>query len=199
MDIESSESYSPPIVVENEIFFHCNINANTSLTLIKQLKEVENSLIAAYQKNHSDQRFITLHINSPGGTLYAALAVYGVIQSLKVPIVIVIEGIACSAASLIAMAGTRRLIHKDSFMLIHQLTSGTRGKMTELEGEIINLREFSRTIKNIYLRHTAFPENELDNVLRQDIFLNADTCKKNGLVDEIIEHKPLYELNTSLV
>ncbi len=184
-----------PMRVEKDIYFYCPFTTKSALALIKLLKEVESSLVEAYKKNKHDRKHITLHINSPGGDLYSGLAVYGAMTALKVPIVVVIEGVACSAASLIAMAGTKRLIHPHSFMLIHQLSSGAIGKMDELEGAIKNLREFSKTTKNIYLKHTHFKEEELDSILSQDIFLNAAKCKEKGLVDEIITQNRLYELN----
>jgi len=191
----STDTYPDPMRVERDIYFYCSFTTKTALTLIKLLKEVEASLVTANKKNKHDRDHITLHLNSPGGELYSGLAVYGVMIAIKVPIVVMIEGIACSAASLIAMAGTKRFIHPHSFMLVHQLSSGASGKMTEIEGTVRNLREFSRTTKDIYLKHTNFTEDELENILPQDIFLNAAKCKEKGLVDDIISQKKLYELD----
>ncbi len=184
-----------PVRVDQDIYFYCSFTTKTALTLIKLLKEAEITLVAAHKKNKHDRNHITLHLNSPGGELHSGLAVYGVMTAIKVPIVVVIEGIACSAASLIAMAGTKRLIHPQSFMLVHQLSSGASGKMTEIEGTVRNLKEFARTIRTIYLKRTTFTEEELDEILPQDIFLNAVKCKDKGLVDDIISEKKLYEID----
>ncbi len=135
--------------------------------------------MAANKKNKHDRKHITLHLNSPGGELQSGLAVYGVMTAIKVPTVVMIEGIACSAASLIAMADTRRVIHPHSLMLVHQLSSGAFGKIDEIESKVRNLREFSRATKDIYLKHTNFTEEELE-VLPRDIFLNATKCKEKG-------------------
>ena len=185
-----------PVRVDQDIYFYCSFTTKTALTLIKLLKEAETTLMAAHKKNKHDRNHITLHLNSPGGELYSGLAVYGVMTAIKVPIVVVIEGIACSAASLIAMAGTKRFIHPQSFMLVHQLSSGAAsGKMTEIEGTVRNLKEFAKTIRTIYLKRTTFTEEELDEILPQDIFLNATKCKDKGLVDGIISEKKLYEID----
>ena len=193
--LADSYDYPDPMRVEKDIYFYCSFNTKTALSLIKLLKEVEGTLVADHKKNKHDRNHITLHINSPGGELYAGLAVYGVMTALKVPIVVVIEGIACSAASLIAMAGTRRLIHPHSFMMVHQLTSGAFGKMDEIEGRVKNLREFSRIIKDIYLKHTNLTEDELEDILPRDVYLNAAKCKDKGLVDEVITPRKLYEID----
>ena len=71
-------------------------------------------------------------------------------------------------------------------MLIHQVSSGFWGNFAEFKDEVQNLELMMSYIKKIYLEHTKFKKEELDNILKRDIYLNAEEALEKGLVDEII-------------
>ena len=75
---------------------------------------------------------------------------------------------------------------ENSLMLIHELSSGSGGKFTELEDETKNNRLMMNMIKSIYYRYTKISPSEIDEILKHDIWFDANKCKQLGLVDEII-------------
>ena len=75
---------------------------------------------------------------------------------------------------------------KNSMMMIHQLSSSSQGKYEDLNDNSKNMNMLMDKIKNIYLKKTTIPENVLDEILKHDLWLDAVTCKKYGLIDEII-------------
>ena len=85
-----------------------------------------------------------------------------------------------------------RVIYPNSYMLIHQLSSMAWGKMDELEDEICNLKELMKRIKKIYKVKTNIDKNKLDEILKHDLWWDANKCLKVGLVDKIAESKKLY-------
>ena len=85
-----------------------------------------------------------------------------------------------------SVVGKRRLMHKHAYMLIHQLSSGMWGKYEDLKDDMENCDSFMKTIKDIYEEHTNIPKKELAKVLKHDLWWDAETCLKYGLIDEII-------------
>ena len=118
---------------------------------------------------------------------------------MKVPVVSIIEGAAASAATLISVMCDYRIIYKTSYMLIHQLSSGSWGKMNELEEEMENLKELMNSIKTIYKEKTNIPRGEISEILKHDLWWNADICLAKGLVDEIKTTEKKYKFSKGLI
>ena len=131
-------------------------------------------------------RSIFLHINSYGGSVFAGLAAVDYIKNSKIPVCSIVDGCAASAATLMSVVAEERKIHENSFMLIHQLSSGMWGKYEELKDDMKNSEVLMNTIKKIYENHTTIPKSKLDQILKRDLWFNAKTCLKYGLVDEIL-------------
>ena len=85
-----------------------------------------------------------------------------------------------------SVVGHHRVMTSNSMILIHQLSSGNEGKFQEMDDNMRNMEQLMHKIKTIYSHSTTIPENELDEILKHDLWLDAETCKKYGLVDEII-------------
>ena len=116
---------------------------------------------------------------------FAALSTIDTIKNLKIPVVSIIEGGAASAATMISVVCAHRVIYKNSYMLIHQLSSGCWGKMNQLEDEMENLKKLMSRIKLIYKEHTKIEDDDLDSILKHDLWWDSKKCKNTGLVDEI--------------
>jgi ATP-dependent protease ClpP protease subunit len=108
------------------------------------------------------------------------------IRTLKVPVYTIVDGFCASAATFLSVVGEHRQMTKNSFMLIHQLSTSFWGKYEEFEDEKKNLDMMMQMIKNVYNEHTNVPSKELDKILKRDLMLNANKCLKWGLIDEII-------------
>ena len=170
---------------KNHIYFYCAVNKKSCLKLNMLLKEISQRIIDNGANHINKDRYIYLHINSFGGSVFAALSTIDTIKNLKIPVVSIIEGGAASAATMISVVCSYRIIFKNSYMLIHQLSSGCWGKMNQLEDEMENLKKLMNRIKSIYKENTKIDDDQLDNILKHDLWWDSKKCKTEGLVDEI--------------
>ena len=128
---------------------------------------------------------IHLHIQSPGGDIFSGLNICDAIDSCKTDVYTYVEGSAASAATIISSRGKKRFISKRSFMLIHQPQIVWAGKHDEFIDEIENQKNIFDTVKQIYLDSTNIEEDELEELLKHELWLPADKCLELGLVDKI--------------
>jgi ATP-dependent Clp protease protease subunit len=168
----------------NHIYFHSEVDRESIFQLTSLINEAEEENVFTSFKLNIDPIPIYLHINSYGGSIYAAFAAIDVIESCKVPIYTIIEGATASAGTLISVFGKKRFIRPRAHMLIHQLSSSCWGKMHEIEDEYKNLTELMEKITKIYREKTSIPKKELTELLKHDLWLDADKSIKYGLVDE---------------
>jgi ATP-dependent protease ClpP protease subunit len=171
---------------DNRIYFYSEVTRAKNLTLNKSIVELANYYQAIGITLGSSPVELYLHINSYGGSVFAGLSSVDYILNSKVPVTTVIDGCAASAATLMSIVGKRRLMHKHSYMLIHQLSSGMWGKYEELKDDMENSENLMKVIRDIYSKHTKIPKKELDKLLTHDLWWDAKTCLKYGLIDEII-------------
>ena len=185
-DTDSNDS-NRVLTTNNRIYFYSEVSRPKVLTLNKSIINVGISLQnRANALGSEEPNSLHLHINSYGGSVFAGLAATDYILSSPVNIVTVVDGCAASAATLMSVVGSHRMIHKHSFMLVHQLSSWTSGKYAELQDDMKNNDLLMKTIKDIYEEYTEIPKKELSKILKHDLWWDAETCLKYGLVDEII-------------
>ena len=170
----------------NHIYFYSEVNRDSIYDLATLINEVEEENKALSFKMKIDDIPIYLHINSYGGCVFSAFNIIDVIESCSVPIYSIVEGCAASAGTLMSVVCDKKFIRKNSYMLIHQLSSGCWGKMCEIEDEVENLTDFMDKIKKIYMDNTKIPKKELTELLKHDLWLNSDKCLKYNLADEIM-------------
>ena len=185
-DSDSNDS-DRVLTSNNRIYFYSEVSRTKILTLNKSIINVGLSLQnRANSLGSETPNNIHLYINSYGGSVFAGLAATDYILSSPVNVVTVVDGCAASAATLMSVVGSHRMIHKHSFMLVHQLSSWMSGKYAELQDDMKNNDLLMKTIKDIYEEHTKIPKKELSKILKHDLWWDAETCLKYGLVDEII-------------
>ena len=172
---------------ENRIYFYCPVGDREALELNRILRRLDIEM--QYLQNRLDcgPVPIHLHIHSPGGSVFSALSIVDTIKSSKTPVYTYIDGSAASAATLIACSGEKgfRFVGNSSFMLVHQPSLEWAGKLDDFRDEIENQKELYDTITKIYLKNTKFKRKELDDILQHELWLNAETCIKKGLADQI--------------
>jgi len=173
-------------VGRNRIYFYSEVSRPKNLELNKNIATMSNTLYNRGQSLQTDPGRIFLHINSFGGSVFAGMSSVDYILNSKVPITTVIDGCAASAATIMSVVGHHRVMHKHSFMLIHQISSAMWGKFEEMKDDMKNSELLMETIIKIYEEHTRIPRSELENILKRDIWWDAKTCLDYGLVDEII-------------
>ena len=155
---------------------------------------VANSIIAQmlFLASQDPKKEIQLYINSPGGVLTSALAIYDTMQYVKCPVSTVCIGSAASGAAVLLAAGTKgkRFSLPNGQILLHQVAiSGVSGEAVEVEiaaKQIIKLRE---KVNKILAKHTGQPLERIEKDTDRDFYLSADEAKEYGLIDEVIKTK----------
>ena len=173
-------------IVNNRIYFYSGVETKNVLGLNKAMRELGAEIQHSATMLECEPADIFLHVNSHGGDLFAGLAAMDEIRKSKTPIISIVDGCAASAATLMTIAAHKRQINKHAYMLIHQLSSGMWGKYKEMKDEMENVDNMMKTIREIYLEYTKIPKKKLDEILDHDLWFDAKTCLKYGLVDEII-------------
>jgi|TARA_B100001287_G_scaffold235848_1_gene208199 ATP-dependent protease ClpP protease subunit len=169
----------------NHIYFHAEVNRDNIFELIENIRKCEIDNIVLAHTLCCDPIPIYLHINSYGGCVFSAFTAIDIIKACKIPVYTVIEGATASAGTLMSVVGEKRYIRPNAHMLIHQLSSGTWGKMQELEDDFENNKALMEKIIDIYKDNAKIPKTKLKEILKHDLWWNVDTCMKYGLIDEI--------------
>ena len=172
-------------VRDNHIYFYGNVNTRNAIKLNTAIKDIRKKLMNVRLDYQVDNLKIFLHINSFGGSVFAGLSIIDTIIDSDIPIVSIVEGSAASAATLISVVCSERVIKPNSFMLIHQMSSGFWGKMEEIKDEFINLKKLTKKLKGIYKKHTNIEKEKLKSLLKRDLWLDSAECLELGLVDRI--------------
>ena len=170
----------------NRIYFYSGVTRPKILKLNKFIFNLNINMLSKAGPLEYEPPPIKLHINSYGGSVFAGLAALDYIKNSKVPIHTVIDGCAASAATLMSCVGSHRMMHRNSCMLVHQLSGAMWGKFQEMEDDFENSKMLMQKIKDIYNQHTKIPKREMDKILKHDLWWEAEKCLQFGLVDEII-------------
>jgi ATP-dependent Clp protease protease subunit len=133
---------------ERVIFFHGEVEDNMCNIVVAQMLflEAENS-----------EQPISMYVNSPGGSVYAGLAVYDVMNYIKCPVHTYVTGMAASMGSFIAQAGEpgHRYVMPRSITMIHQPSSGTRGKVSDMEIDLHESLRIKKEMTELYVQHNS--------------------------------------------
>ena len=173
-------------VHENKIYYYAGVNRDGASELNKKLGELESKSLTLSNNLDIERPPIKLFINSGGGSITAGISSMDTILRCKVPVETYVDGFCASAATFISVAGSKRYMSRNSYMLIHQLSSSLWGKYSEIEDEKKNLDLMMETIKNVYKEYTKVPMDKLDEILKHDLLWDAETCLEYGLIDNII-------------
>lgn len=165
------------------IFMGEDVNPHTANLITAQL---------LFLDNEAPGKDIYLYINSPGGSVYDALAIYDTMNFIKSDVQTVGIGVQASAAAFILSSGTKgkRLILPNASVMIHQPSSGTRGKVTDQE---IDLREglrIKKLLEDIMAKNTGQKASRIHEDMERDKWMTAQEAKKYGIVDDVIESLP---------
>jgi ATP-dependent Clp protease protease subunit len=133
---------------------------------------------------------ISIYINSPGGSIYAGLAIYDTMQFIKPDVATICCGVAMSMGSLLLTGGAKgkRMALPNSRILIHQPSAGFEGQSTDIEihaREILKVRE---RIDEIYAQHTGHSIEDVHRDMERDRFFSAEAATEYGLIDRVLEH-----------
>ncbi len=168
------------LLKERIIFLGSDVNQASANVVVAQL------LFLQAENSNKD---IFLYINSPGGSVYDALAIYDTMQFIKNDIQTVGIGVQASAAAFLLSSGTKgkRFILPNSTVMIHQPSSGTHGKVTDQEIDLQESLRIKKLLESIMAKNTSQSIDKIHQDMERDKWLTAQEAKKYGIVDQIIE------------
>ena len=182
----TDSNYKHISVSQNNIYYYTGVNRNSAVELNKKINELETKSLTMGINLEIEPPPIKVFINSGGGSITAGISSMDTILRCKVPIYTYVDGFCASAATFLSIVGTKRFMSKNSYMLVHQLSSNFWGKYSEFEDEKQNLDLMMDTIKNMYKEYTKLPMKKLDEILKHDLMWDAQTCLKYGMIDEVV-------------
>ena len=154
--------------------------------------QIANLIIAQliHLESEDPDKDVSVYINSPGGSVYAGLAIYDTMQFIKPEVQTICVGVAMSMGALLLCGGAKgkRMALPNSKILIHQVSAGFQGQATDIEihaKEIIDVRQ---RLDEILAQHTQQPLEKVAKDTERDYFMSAGEAKEYGVVDRVIEH-----------
>ena len=196
---EKDKEHSNIKRIENMIYFSDRITYDSAHRLNILLKQCELDILddlrdaEDYAKRSKmkhavllvEPKPIVLVLTTHGGLVHAAFSIVDTIQSLRVPVNTVVSGYVASAGTLISLAGAKRFITPNSFMMIHEIRSGFWGRYSDTRVEYENITKLMEHVVKYYMDKAKIPKERLTEMLRTDNDLNAAECLELGLVHKI--------------
>ncbi len=140
--------------------------------------------------NHEDpEREISMYINSPGGVIYAGLAIYDTMQMISNPISTMAVGVTASFGTVLLTAGTkgRRFALPNATIHMHQPLGGAQGQATDIEIQAKQILRLKALLNGMMAKHTGQPLEVIERDLDRDYYLDAKQAVEYGLVDQVLE------------
>lgn len=171
------------LLKERIIFLTGEVNDHVSSLICAQLLFLE---------SENPKKDISFYINSPGGVVTSALAMYDTMQYIKPDVSTVCIGQAASAGSMLLMAGAagKRYSLPNSRIMIHQPLGGAQGQASDIEiqaKEILRLRDM---LNKMYVQHTGQKLATVEKAMDRDNFMSPEEAKAFGLIDEVVDSRP---------
>ena len=171
------------LLKERIIFLVGPINDNVASLVTAQLLFLE---------SEDPKKEIYLYINSPGGLVTAGLGIYDTMQYVKPDVSTLCIGQAASMGSFLLAAGTKgkRFSLPNSRIMVHQPSAGFQGQATDIEIHANEVLSLKKRLNEIYSNHTGKTAEEIKKALERDNFMNPETAKDFGLIDEVVVKRP---------
>lgn len=164
------------------VFLGSQVDEHTANLIVAQL---------LFLQEEDPKKNIYLYINSPGGSVYDALAIYDTMQYVTNDIQTVGIGVQASAAAFLLSSGTKgkRFILPNATVMIHQPSSGTRGKVTDMEIDLKESLRIKGRLNEIMAKNTGQSVKRIQEDMERDYWMTAEEAKKYGVVDAVIGSK----------
>lgn len=169
------------LLKERVVFFTGDVETNMCNVMVAQL---------LYLESENSEQPISMYINSGGGSVYAGLAVYDVMQYIKCPVHTYVTGMAASMGSFIAQAGEagNRFVMPRAITMIHQPSSGTRGKVSDMVIDLEESLRIKKEMTELYVQHNSkgTTYEKFSELMDRDRWLTAPMAVELGLADQIV-------------
>jgi ATP-dependent Clp protease, protease subunit len=155
-------------------------------------EDIANLIVAEliHLESEDPEKDISIYINSPGGSVYAGLAIYDTMQYIKPDLRTICVGVAMSMGALLLAGGAsgKRLALPNSKILIHQLSGGFQGQATDIEIHAKEIIDVRGRLDQIIATHTGQALEKVAKDTERDYFMSAEEAKEYSIVDRVIEH-----------
>lgn len=144
------------------------------------------------------EKEIVMYINSPGGVVYAGLAIYDTMQIVRAPINTVAVGVTASFGTMLLLAGTKgkRFALPHATIHMHQPLGGAQGQASDIEIQANEILRLKRMLNSMIMSHTNMTEADIIKYLDRDSYLTAEQAKELGIIDEIV---PMNDVKLNLL
>jgi ATP-dependent Clp protease protease subunit len=153
-------------------------------------EDIANLIVAQliHLESEDPDKDISLYINSPGGSVYAGLAIYDTMQYIKPDIQTICVGIAMSMGALLLAGGTdgKRMALPNAKVLIHQVSSSFQGQAADIEIHAREIIDVRRRLDEILAKHTGQDLDKVSTDTDRDYFMSAEEAKDYNLIDRVI-------------
>jgi ATP-dependent Clp protease protease subunit len=157
--------------------------------------DVANSIVAQllFLDSEDAEKDIQLYINSPGGSVYAGMAIYDTIQQIRPDVVTICFGLAASMGAFLLTSGTpgKRMSLPDSRIMIHQPLGGAQGQAIDIEIQAREILYIKSELNQLLSKHTGQPLEKIEADTERDFFMSAEEAKTYGLIDQVISRQTL--------
>lgn len=177
--IERAYDIYSRLLKDRIVFLGTDVNEHTANLVVAQL-------LLLY--NQDPKKDITIYINSPGGSVYDGMAIYDTMKYLKCDIATVGIGLQASMGAFLLSSGTKgkRLLLPHSKVMIHQPSSGTRGKVTDMEIDLKESLRVKKMLNEILAKNTGQKLAKVEQDSDRDYWMTAEEAVKYGLADKVI-------------
>ena len=155
--------------------------------------QIANLIVAQllHLESEDPDKDISIYINSPGGVIYAGLAIYDTMQFIKPDIATICIGMAMSMGAVILAGGTqgKRMALPNSKILIHQGSAGFSGQPTDIEIQAREVIGLKRSLEEIMAKHTGQTQEKIQKDQDRDFYMTAQEAKDYGIIDNVIVHR----------
>jgi len=155
--------------------------------------QIANLIIAQllHLESEDPDKDVYIYINSPGGSVYAGLAIYDTMQYIKPDVQTICVGIAMSMGALLLGGGAKgkRLALPNAKILIHQVSSGFQGQATDIEIQARETINMKRRMEEILAEHSGQPLEKVSKDMERDYFMTAQEANEYGIIDTVVAHR----------
>jgi ATP-dependent Clp protease protease subunit len=175
------------LLKERIVFVGTPINAQIANLIVAQL---------LYLNREDDEKEIQMFINSPGGEIYAGLAIYDTMQQINAPVSTVAVGVTASFGTVLLTAGShgRRFALPNATIHMHQPLGGAQGQATDVVIQAEEIVRLKKRLIDVFVTHTGKDAEVIEKDTDRDVYMTAEKAVEYGLIDGVLEPTKLLEL-----
>ena len=169
---------------ERIVFLGTPVDDNVADSIVAQL---------LFLDAEDPEKDVQLYINSPGGSVYAGMAIYDTMQQIRPDVVTICFGLAASMGAFLLAGGAagKRMALPSSRIMIHQPLGGAQGQAIDIEIQAKEILYLKRTLNELLANHTGQPLEKIEADTERDFFMSATQAKDYGLIDQVITRQNL--------